>query len=204
MLTIIPTDTCYGLAWDFNEQDYQEIYRLKGRDFTKLLAWLVRDYEDLHKYIEITDEQIEFLQNYPRPWSILGKKREDFILPEFLDAKTYEKISLRVASACLPKSVFSGNPPPDKGELEGVTQKRILYSVTHPIPPFSGRGLGYPLFLTSANISGNPESKTLVEAREFFPWVEGIDGGICDEPPSDIFFFDEQGSVEYLRKYTNY
>jgi tRNA A37 threonylcarbamoyladenosine synthetase subunit TsaC/SUA5/YrdC len=58
----------------------------------------------------------------------------------------------------------------------------------------------YPLFLTSANISGNPESKTLSGAREFFPDIVGIDGGVCDLPPSDIFYFDEMGEIQYLRK----
>lgn len=168
MLFLLPTDTCYGLAWSFTEQDYNEIYRLKWRDFIKPLAWLVRDYENLRKYIEITDEQIKFLQNYPRPWSILGKKREDFILPEFLDAKTYEKISIRVADECIIADICDN--------------------------------VSYPLFLTSANPSGNPESKTLAEARGFFPWVEGIDGGICDESPSDIFFFWEKWEVVFLRK----
>lgn len=168
MVILLPTDTCYGLASEFTEQDYREIYRLKGRDFMKPLAWLVRDYEELQKYIEITDEQIEFLQNYPRPWSILGTKRKDFVLPEFLDPKTYEKISLRVAEKCI-----------------------IAYIRDN---------VSYPLFLTSANLSGNPESKTLAEAREFFPWVEGMDGGICDELPSDIFEFWEDGEVKYLRK----
>lgn len=137
LIFLLPTDTCYGLAGEFTEQDYREIYRLKGRDFVKPLAWLVRDYEDLQKYIEITDEQIEFLQNYPRPWSILGKRREDFVLPEFLDAKTYEKISLRVGGKCI---------------IADIRDK-----------------LSYPLFLTSANLSGNLESKTLAEARGFFP-----------------------------------
>ena len=168
MIQLLPTDTCYGLAGEFTEQDYNEIYHLKWRDFTKPLAWLVRNYEDLHKYIEITDEQMEFLKQYPRPWSILGKRREDFILPEFLDGKTYEKISLRVAEKCIIAD--------------------IRYNVS------------YPLFLTSANLSGNPESKTLAEAREYFPWLEWIDGGICDEPPSDIFSFWEDGGIIFLRK----
>lgn len=128
----------------------------------------MKDYEDLQKYIEITDEQIEFLKKYPRPWSILGKKREDFVLPEFLNPITYEKISLRVAEKCIIADIRDN--------------------------------LSYPLFLTSANISGNPESKTLAEAREYFPWLKWVDGGICDEPPSDIFEFWEDGEVKYLRK----
>jgi tRNA A37 threonylcarbamoyladenosine synthetase subunit TsaC/SUA5/YrdC len=170
MLILLPTDTCYGLAGEFTEQDYHEIYRLKGRDFVKPLAWLVEDYEDLKQYIEITDEQIEFLKQYSRPWSILGKRRSDFVLPEFLDTKTYEKISLRIASVCLPISNFQ-------------------------LPTSN-----FPLFLTSANLSGSPESKTLAEARAIFPWVDGIDGGICDIPPSDIFEFGENGEINFLRK----
>lgn len=165
MLQILPTDTCYWLAWGFNEQDYQEIYRLKGRDFVKPLAWLVRDYEDLKQYIEITDEQMEFLKKYPRPWSILGKRREEYILPWFLDARKYENISLRVAEKCI---------------IADIRDR-----------------LDYPLFLTSANISANPESKTLSEAREVFSWVEGLDGGVCDQPPSDIFGF-ESGSENII------
>lgn len=58
----------------------------------------------------------------------------------------------------------------------------------------------FPLFLTSANLSGNPESKTLAEARGYFPDITGIDGGVCDKIPSDIFYFDERGKVVYLRK----
>jgi tRNA A37 threonylcarbamoyladenosine synthetase subunit TsaC/SUA5/YrdC len=29
MLSLLPTDTCYGLAGDFIREDYLEIYRLK-------------------------------------------------------------------------------------------------------------------------------------------------------------------------------
>lgn len=36
--------------------------------------------------------------------------------------------------------------------------------------------IDYPLFLTSANFSGTPESKTLAEAKLAFPSIDGIDG----------------------------
>lgn len=101
MLFLLPTDTCYGLAGEFTEQDYNEIYRLKGRDFGKLLAILVEDYADMQKYIEISDEQIGFLKNYPHPWSFLGKRREDFVLPPWMDSEKYQMLSIRVASVCL-------------------------------------------------------------------------------------------------------
>jgi tRNA A37 threonylcarbamoyladenosine synthetase subunit TsaC/SUA5/YrdC len=168
MLQIIPTDTCYGLAGLFTETDYLEIYRLKGRDFAKPLAILVEDYHDMKQYIEITDEQIEFLHDYPHPWSFLGRRICD--LPEWMDREKYTMLSIRVAKVCIPTSNF-------------------------PLPTSN-----FPLFLTSANLSGHPESKTLTEARVFFPSVEGIDGGLCDHPPSDIFSLWEDGGLRYLRR----
>ncbi len=103
----------------------------------KWLAFLVRDFAELREYTDITDEQVEFLQNYSYPWSVILRRKESFILPEFLDTEKYSNISFRIASACIPES---------------------LRNTLH-----------YPLFLTSANLSGNPESKTLAEASVYFP-----------------------------------
>ncbi len=108
MLLLLPTDTCYGLAGEFTEQDYINIYRLKGRDFDKLLAILVEDFDDMGRYIEISDEQIEFLRDYAHPWSFLGKKKSDFVLPAWMDTEEYQMLSIRVAKVCL-------ESPPDKG-----------------------------------------------------------------------------------------
>jgi len=88
----------------------------------------------MKEYIEITDDQIKFLSNYPHPWSFLGKRIFD--LPDWMEDESYNMISLRVADVCILK----------QGEMSS-----------------------YPLFLTSANLSGNPESKTLAEARVIFP-----------------------------------
>ena len=77
----------------------------------------------MKKYVAITDEQIEFLKNYPHPWSFLGKRSEHFNLPEWMEKEKYEKISLRVAK------VFTLHY-----ELQMKNEK-------------------YPLFLTSANLS---------------------------------------------------
>ena len=142
MLSILPTDTCYGLAGEFTDQDYINIYQLKGRDFDKLLAILVEDFDDMCRYIEISDEQIEFLRDYPHPWSFLGKKKSDFVLPAWMDTEEYQMLSIRVANVCLKAS----------------------------------EKLNFPLFLTSANLSGHPESTTLAEALSSFPGVTGYDG----------------------------
>ena len=171
MLIILPTDTCYGLAGDFTEQDYLEIYRRKGRDFDKLLAILVEDYADMQTYIEISDEQIEFLRNYPHPWSFLGKRRAELDMPDWLDSERYQMFSVRVASVCLPTFQHSNIPT-----------------------------LSFLLFLTSANLSWEPESTTLTEALSSFPGVTGYDGWVCDQPPSDIFSIGEDGELRYVRR----
>ena len=171
MLFLLPTDTCYGLAWEFSESDFLEIYSLKWRGFDKQLALLVEDYDDMKNYIEIPDEQREFLKNYPHPWSYLGKRQKDFMLPEWMDRESYQMISLRVARVCIPPFHLS------------------------TFPPFH-----YPLFLTSANRSWMSETKTLAEAGEVFPGIAWIDGGICDRPPSDIFSLDSRGELVYLRR----
>lgn len=165
MVQILPTDTCYGLAWEFTSEDYQEIYWLKGRDFSKPLAFVVENFEDMKKYIQISNREIEFLKKYPHPWSFLGKRNPDFMLPDFLDETQYSKISLRVGKIVLKN--YQGS---------------------------------YPLFLTSANPSGQKEAQNFKEAKSYFPQIDGIDGGVCDQKPSDIFSISENGEIIYLRK----
>lgn len=106
MIQIIPTDTCYGLAWEFCEKDYQDIYRLKGRDFSKQLAFLVRDFGSLREYAEITDEQITFLKTYPRPWSVILQKRVIWNLQIFLIKKSITKY-LSVLRKCVYMRIFA-------------------------------------------------------------------------------------------------
>ena len=168
MIFLLPTDTCYWLAWEFNEQDYNGIYRLKWRDFSKRLAVLVRDMDSLRQIAEISDEQISLLENYNYPWSVVLPKNKDYILPSFLDGEEYMNIAFRVAQYCIPVDIRDS--------------------------------LFYPLFLTSANLSGKPESTTLPEAGEYFPWIDGYDGWICNHPPSDIFSFWVNNELIYIRK----
>ncbi len=147
MLIILPTDTCYGLAWGFSEQDYLEIYRLKWRDFTKQLAVLVEDFDDMRKYIEISDAQIEFLKNYPYPWSFLGKRNPEFHLPEWMDSEKYQMLSLRIASVCL-KSSHAPLIRGDAQGTEGFSGSEVSFDSSPEIPCDSphdkgGRGVSF-------------------------------------------------------------
>jgi len=175
MLTILPTDTCYGLAGSWSDEDVALIYQKKGRDVTKRLAVLVRDFAMLDAYGELSASQRDFLQKYPRPWSVLLPRKVGAPLPPLLQTDAYREISWRVASVCLPDEVT----------------RQIVHD----------EALDFPMFLTSANLSGERESTTLEEAMRVFPGVRGIDGGVCDRPPSDVFRFTPTGGVEYVRKH---
>jgi predicted adenine nucleotide alpha hydrolase (AANH) superfamily ATPase/nicotinic acid mononucleotide adenylyltransferase len=48
-------------------------------------------------------------------------------------------LSRKISQYILEKRLYRS--PPEKGELEGVTQKGIHKNITHPNPPLSGRGL---------------------------------------------------------------
>lgn len=122
----------------------------------------------MQKYIQISEDQIQFLKNYPYPWSFLGKRNTEFILPSFLDLNQYAMISLRVAENCIDANIRDT--------------------------------IQYPLFLTSANVSGQPESSTLEATKIIFPEISGFDGGLCDKKPSDIFSLDSDKNIIYLRK----
>lgn len=168
MIFILPTDTCYGIAGDLTQVDYEKIYELKGREAAKKLAFLVRDFEMLRKIAIISHEQEDFLKNYPHPFSVLLPPNPNYHFPEFLQISNYQLISVRIAENCIPKNI---------------------------IPE-----INFPLFLTSANISGQKESVTYTEAKKNFPNISGFDSGMCDNPPSDIFSFGENNTIKYLRK----
>jgi tRNA A37 threonylcarbamoyladenosine synthetase subunit TsaC/SUA5/YrdC len=190
MLFLLATDTCYGLAGYFTQEDYESIYDLKGRSSTKQLAFLVEDFDDMKKYVLISDEQITFLKKYPYPWSFLWVRHPEFQLPEWMDASKYEKISLRVAKVCLRhrewNEVERGDPGFQNSGLLGPSQWL--------------EQLGFPLFLTSANLSWEKESTTLEEAQKYFLWLDGVDGWVCDRLPSDIFSLSDDGEIMYLRR----
>lgn len=101
---------------------------------------MVEDFSDMKQFVTLSDEQIDFLRNYPHPWSFLGTRSSNFQIPEWMDGGKYEKISLRVAKVCIPN------------------YSRALFGDT-----------SFPFFLTSANLSGHSESKTLIEAESVFP-----------------------------------
>ncbi|MDD4151551.1 MAG: Sua5/YciO/YrdC/YwlC family protein [Candidatus Gracilibacteria bacterium] len=175
MIYLIPTDTCFGLACNINDiEGYNEIYNIKNRDYQKLIAIILPDFESLEKNTFITKEQIKFLKNYKRPFSVLLKpKNKDFFINKNIsNYDLYGKISFRVAN-----------------KINSNFIKKTGY-----------------LFLTSANISGFPETYNLDEIKkqfgENYKKLELISNikKIPFSLPSDIIEFNENNEIIYLRK----
>jgi len=184
MIYLIPTDTCYGIACEITDsKSYEKIYSIKKRDWSKPLAIMVENFDWLEKYTTLSTEQIEFLKNYEKPFTILTECNSIKHMLEFEDEEmkfdnkeVYEKIAFRVA--------------------HNKEQKKLIKKIG-------------PIFLTSANLSKQPEiyeKKELEKVFEYFInkwtikilWTQSSENYL---KASDIFEFTwENCNIEYIRK----
>ena len=132
MIYLIPTDTCYGIACEITDsKSYEKIYSIKKRDWSKPLAIMVENFDWLEKYTTLSTEQIEFLKNYEKPFTILTECNSIKHMLEFED---------------------------EEMKFDNKEQKKLIKKIG-------------PIFLTSANLSKQPEiyeKKELEKVFEYF------------------------------------
>jgi len=186
MIYLLPTDTCFWIACPIHDfKSYEWIYKIKKRDLNKPLAILVPDFEWLEENTDLNDEQIDFLKNYEKPFTVLTESSHlrlwiNFIDEdnnEFINRDMYESFAFRVA--------------------HNDTQKRLLKE-------------NGPMFLTSANLSNQPEMYSGREVEEAFSYYLEKDKikfvwkntwNLPNNGTSDIFSFNwDSTEVDYLRK----
>ena len=185
MIYIIPTDTCYGIACPLEDKrNYDKIYKIKKRSFDKPLAIMVEDFSWLRENTILSDEQVNFLEQYESPFTILTNSNSVELFLQFWDTNeehfinkdVYEKVAIRVASNAI--------------------EAKLIKNVG-------------PIWLTSANISGKWEIYNVPDIENDFAYY--IEKGIVeirgtytlnpDIPSSDIFeFVWDSLELEYLRK----
>lgn len=168
MLYLLTTNTCFGLACAVSDAEgYKSIYQLKKRSAEKPIAIMVPDFEWLEKYTVLTTEQIQVLKNYPKPFSVLTSSA--YLQEQF------EKI----------------------GIFNGEIYQHFSLRVAHTSAQQELINQIWPLFLTSANLSGDAEIYTQVELEATFSSAlknreviaYQIQGDIPQTPPSEIFAF---------------
>ena len=185
MIYILPTDTCYGIAcWIDDKKNYEKIYKIKKRSFDKPLAIMVKDFRWLRENTELTEQQVDFLERYENPFTILTNsdpvelflKYGDGTQEQLINKDVYEQVAFRVASQTI-----------DEDFVDKL----------------------WPIWLTSANLAGTWESYTMTEIQKDFEYylenniVEVLWGYDLDPdiPASDVFsFVGESLEVEYVRK----
>ncbi len=185
MLYIIATNTCFWIACPISEiENYNKIYEIKKRDKKKAIAIMVWDFDYFFKYTKLTKKQINFLKNYKNPWTILIDK---------------EKI--------LNKNLLETIDKLDNKEI----YKKIAFRVAHTEIQKKLINQKWPLFLTSANKSGNPEIFSVEKIKEEFKddlWkynikILALSGYSINskKKSSDIFeFIWESEEIRYFRR----
>ena len=186
MIYILPTNTCYWIACPIHDLKwYNWIYKIKKRELSKPLAILVDDFKWLKENTDLNLEQINFLKNYNKPFTILTESSPlrlwinyiDEDNNEFINRDIYKEFAFRVAHNDIQKKVLKEN---------------------------------WPMFLTSANLSNKPEIYSAKEIeKEFSYYLEKNKikfiwkntWNLEKNKPSDIFRFKwDSLEVEYLRK----
>ncbi len=186
MIFILPTDTCYGIACPLHDKNsYEQIYKIKKRSLEKPMAILVESFDWIKENTTLNQEQIEFLRNYPRPFTILTQSTYISLFLNYQDEKEqylinkdiYEELSFRVS--------------------HNDVQDMLIQ--THG-----------PLWMTSANISRQWEIYTPEEVEEDF-WYYLKNGQIEllgsyyldeDNKASDVFrFIWDSCEVDYVRRF---
>lgn len=186
MIYLLPTNTCYWIASPIHDiKSYNRIYKIKKRSYDKPLAILVSDFNWLRENTDLTTEQINYLKEYKKPFTVLTdcdhlKVWINYIDEdnnEFINRDLYKKFAFRVA--------------------HNDTQKKLIKQ-------------NGPMFMTSANITGKPELYKASEVetefayyleKEKIKFVWKNTWNLPENGTSDIFEFVSDGlEVEYLRK----
>ncbi|MDD3144487.1 MAG: Sua5/YciO/YrdC/YwlC family protein [Candidatus Gracilibacteria bacterium] len=187
MIYILPTDTCFGIACGLDDiKSYERIYKIKKRSLDKPLAILVPDFNWLEKNTELTKEQVNFLKTYNKPFTILTESPHVSVWINFVNDENGEEFLNR---GVYEKFAFR--------VANNKTQDRLLKE-------------NGPMFMTSANISNEPEIYTSREIKEKFAealekghikFVGENTGVIPKNPPSEIFeFVGETLEQKFIRK----
>ncbi len=185
MIYILPTDTCFWIACPVSKiEDYNKIYKIKKRPLDKPIAIMLPDFEYLENNTLLTLEQIDFLKKYKNSWTILINKNK------ILDKNLLEIIEK------LPNS---------------ENYEKIAFRVAHNFIQRKLIRLNWSLFLTSANISNNPEIfDTISVKKEFWDIIEKENIKVLahweycinsKQKYSDIFeFLGSELEIKYFRK----
>jgi len=103
-----PTDTIYGLAADFQNNDaISRLYEIKGRDFDKPVAICISEVEEIYRWAHVT-VPAELLQTVlPGPVTLVFERRS--VLNPLLNPSTH-LIGIRIPDCCFTRELATHGP----------------------------------------------------------------------------------------------
>lgn len=158
-LFILPTNTCFWIATPIDDIEwYKKIYEIKKRNFSKPLAILVIDFDWLEQNTILTHEQIEFLKNYEKPFTILTETRDDIIPKDIPNKEIYKKAAFRVAHNFMHRSLIKDFWPLFltsanlSNQAELFTTKDIRDTFKEEIEKYDIKVFAHPTFCIKSEI----------------------------------------------------
>lgn len=183
MIYILPTDTCFWISCAFDDtKSYHKIYEIKKRPLEKPLAIMIESFDWLEKNTPLSKKQIEFLKAYKRPFTIMTQCPHIQMV-----------LNLEQEDFCYENKQF---------------YKKIAFRVAHNDIQKKLIHEVWPIFLTSANFSGEKEIYDIMQAKKQFEKFKKEITFLWDEikldnsiKPSDIFeFIWESIEIQYVRQ----
>lgn len=177
-VVIMPTDTIYGIVGKaLNKEVVERIYKIRKRSPEKPCIILIGSIDELQKFsVKLTDGQKQVLEKY---WS-LG----------FTENFRLEPVSI----------ILDCNDD----NLEYLHRGTNTLAFRLPISKILQNFLLQtgPLIAPSANTEGNPPSKNIIEAKNYFGNSVGlyIDGGEIETKASKLIKLNSDNSVTVLRE----
>lgn len=151
----VPTETSYGLAADATSREaVSQIYKIKDRDESKRIPFMVRDRAQLKKYVKLSKQQEKWLQKYEN-------KTVSFLMP-----KTKGKLDLvggvgRKATHPFLRELAKNFNNPFTITSTNISGQPSIYKFEEYQEQFKGHNQQVDAFFDYGTLKANPASTIL-------------------------------------------
>lgn len=161
---ILPTDTVYGLIADAkNETAVKNIFKIKGREFQKMLPIFVRGIKMAKEFAFVDEKQEKFLKKvWPGKITVVLKaKAKAERLFKFGIISSERKIGLRIPKYNLINLLLKKSNSPLTGTSANISGKPFSTKVSEILKQFENRKHKPDLVIDAGDLPKSKPSKVL-------------------------------------------
>ena len=150
---VYPTETAYGLGADFlNPEAIKKIYRIKGRNFKKLLSVIVADLKMAQKSVKFNKIALNLAKKY-WPGALTLILNSKFSIPSKFKNSDYKTLALRVSADKLAGAIAKKLKNPLTATSANLSGKGELYSATAVIKEFKNKKFQPDLIIDAGKLA---------------------------------------------------